>query len=371
MKKISAILALVLCVCMLAGCAGTPVVYYTNCTCPVEAHQDVQVQAPAETEAPAATQAPVQEVAAEGAVKTGMALVAGMGKSASASEEGNGKADYDVTIVAVTVDDNGVIQSCIIDGIATSVEFDATGAIVTDLTKPVQTKNELGPDYNMVAWGQAIAEWDEQAAALAAFAVGKTAEELRYGAVDETGYAPEGSDLATSATIYLGGYVSAIEVAVANAQHLGAQAGDELKLAVTVKNSSSTAASADAAGLAQLDVDAAVVTMKDGVITSCMIDSAQAKVNFDTVGTITTDITAPVKTKNELGPDYNMVAWGQAIAEWNEQAASFASYVTGKTPADVAGIAVDEQTAPVDADLAASVTIKIGGFQALIAKAAQ
>ena len=87
MKKISAILALVLCVCMLAGCAGTPVVYYTNCTCPVEAHQDVQVQAPAETEAPAATQAPVQEVAAEGAVKTGMALVAGMGKSASASEE--------------------------------------------------------------------------------------------------------------------------------------------------------------------------------------------------------------------------------------------------------------------------------------------
>ena len=65
-----------------------------------------------------------------------------------------------------------------------------------------------------------------------------------------------------------------------------------------------------------------------------------------------------------------MKAWGGAIAEWNEQAASFAAYVTGKTAAEVAGIAVAEGK-PADADLAASVTIAIGGFQALIAKALQ
>ena len=47
------------------------------------------------------------------------------------------------------------------------------------------------------------------------------------------------------------------------------------------------------------------------------------------------------------------------------------AYVTGKTAADVAGIAVNEKTAPTDADLTASVTIKIGGFQDLVAKAAQ
>ena len=64
-----------------------------------------------------------------------------------------------------------------------------------------------------------------------------------------------------------------------------------------------------------------------------------------------------------------MKAWGGAIAEWNEQAASFAAYITGKTAADVAGIAVDETTKPTDADLLTSVTIKIGDFQALIAKA--
>ena len=80
---------------------------------------------------------------------------------------------------------------------------------------------------------------------------------------------------------------------------------------------------------------------------------------------------APVLTKNQLGEGYNMKAWGQAIAEWNEQAASFASYVTGKTAAEVSGIAVDEGTKPTDADLVSSVTIAIGGFQALIAKACQ
>ena len=63
-----------------------------------------------------------------------------------------------------------------------------------------------------------------------------------------------------------------------------------------------------------------------------------------------------------------MVAWGGAVAEWNEQAASFAAYVTNKTAADVAGIAVEEGK-PTEADLVSSVTIRIGDFQALIAKA--
>jgi hypothetical protein len=66
-----------------------------------------------------------------------------------------------------------------------------------------------------------------------------------------------------------------------------------------------------------------------------------------------------------------MKAWAGAKYEWNEQAANFAAYVTGKTAAQVAGIAIDEGTKPTDADLSASVTIAIGGFQALIAKACQ
>ena len=133
---------------------------------------------------------------------------------------------------------------------------------------------------------------------------------------------------------------------------------------------SSKSADAENAGLAQLDVDVAALTMNGDVITSCYIDSLQAKVSFGADGVITTDLTAPVQTKNELGEAYNMKLYGGAQYEWNEQAASFAAYVTGKTAADVAGIAVSEGK-PADADLSATVTIAIGGFQALIAKAAK
>ena len=52
----------------------------------------------------------------------------------------------------------------------------------------------------------------------------------------------------------------------------------------------------------------------------------------------------------------------------NEQAQALADYVVGKTADEVLGIAVDEATKPAEADLASSVTISIGGFQALLEK---
>ena len=344
MKKLFAIFSLVLCLSLLAGCAGTTVVY-TDCTCD-GLHTNVEVT---ETTVPA-----------EGALKTGLAILASA-TTENASAEANGKASYDVSIVAVLVDDNGVIVDCIIDSLGADVTFDATGAITGGVSAEVLTKNELGFDYNMVAYtsGKAVGEWFEQAAALANYAKGKTVEEVLSAIDSETGLATD-VDLATSATIKLGGYVEALKVAVNNAQHLGAQAGDELKLA-------SINAVTEAGGL---NCDAVALTMKDGVITSCYIDSLQAEVVINEDGTAAA---GKMKTKNDLGFDYNMELFtnGAAVGEWFEQAASFCAYVTGKTPAEVAGIAVTESTTPADADLATSVTIKIDGFQALIAKASK
>ncbi len=348
MKKIAIFALLALVLGLLAGCAGD-IVVIGGCTCPTGG-----------TNNPPAPTHPVTE----GSLKTGLAIVTDISKSKNAEV-----VEYDVTLVAVLVDENGVIRDCVIDSIGAKVNMDAAGAITSDINASVQTKNELGDDYGMVAWGGAVAEWYKQADALAQFAVGRTVEELKNGAVSESGYAPEGSDLASCATIYLGGYVSAIEKAVENARHLGAQTGDELRLAAMPSLKSSVSATAEKAGTAQLDCDVTALTVKDGVITGCYIDSLQAKVSFGTDGVISTDLTAPVATKNELGDKYGMVAWGGAVAEWNTQAASFAAYVTGKTAAQVAGIAVNEGTKPTDADLSASVTIAIGGFQALIAKA--
>ncbi len=361
MKKHISILTLILCFCLLAGCAGTPVIYHTDCDCP-EAGGTVAPTPTPNTPAP------------DGGLHTGLAISTSIRESFSATAEKAGEGKYDVTMVAVLVDNDGVIRDCIIDGIAASVKFGTNGQIVADQTAP-QTKNELGDAYGMGAISGIGAEWDKQAKALADFAVGKTVKQLKEGAIDETtGKAPAGSDLASSATIYLAGYVSAIETAVKNASYLGAKTGDQLCMAAQTAIGSSVSATAEKSGTTQLDVDVTALTMRDGVITSCTIDSVQAKVSFDASGVITTseaDLKAAVKTKNELGADYNMVAWGGAKAEWNEQAAAFAAYVTGKTPAEVAGIAVNEGTKPTDADLSASVTIAIGGFQALIQKAAK
>lgn len=350
MKKCVAILmAMVLALGLLAGCSGEP----------------VSAPSTAATEAPSVTEAP----ASDAAVKTGLYVGASVSESKSAAAEENGQAKFDVTLVAVTVSDEGVIESCVIDSIPATVKFDASGVITSDISAAVPTKNELGDSYGMKAYAGSKYEWNEQVAALAAYAVGKTVEELKNGAVDETGHAAD-ADLASTATIYLGGYVSAIEAAVNNAQHLGASSGDKLVLASLNSVGSSKNAEGDKAGTAQLDADVTAVTMNDGVITSCYIDSVQAKVNFDTTGTITTDLTSPILTKNEMGEGYGLKAYAGSKYEWNEQAAAFSAYVTGKTAEEVAGIAVNEKTAPADADLAATVTISIAGFQALIAKAA-
>ena len=277
MKKIAFILIFALMLALLAGCAGT-VVVVGGCTCPTGGHNHVTPTDPKPT-----------HPAPEGALKTGLAVVTSVAKSENAKV-----ADYDVTLVAVLVDDEGVIQDCIIDSIGAKVEFDATGTITSDVAAAVKTKNELGDDYGMVAWGGAIAEWYKQADALAQFAVGKTVKELKEGAIDETGKAPAGSDLASSATIYLGGYVSAIEAAVNNAKHLGAQGGDELRLAAVPSMKSSVSATAEKAGTAQLDCDVTALTVKDGVITSCYIDSLQATIAFRSVFGTMLDLTPTV-----------------------------------------------------------------------------
>lgn len=354
-KSIAILMAMVLLLSVLAGCSGKPAVAPTTAA----------TEAPSATEAHAATEAP----ASAAAVKTGLYVGASVSDSKSATAEENGQAKFDVTIVAVTVSDEGTIESCVIDSIPATVKFDASGAITSDISAAVPTKNELGEGYGMKAYAGSKYEWNEQVAALAAYAVGKSVEELKKGAVDETGHAAD-ADLASTATIYLGGYVSAIEAAVNNAQHLGAVSGDKLVLASLNSVGSSKNPEGDKAGTAQLDADVTAMTMNGDVITSCYIDSIQAKVNFDTTGTVTTDLSAPILTKNALGESYGLKAYAGSKFEWNEQAAAFAAYVTGKTAQEVAGIAVNEKTAPADADLAATVTISIAGFQALIAKAA-
>lgn len=357
-KRIPALLLAVLLLAMLLAGCGTTVVVGPEGDKPT-ATDPAETQ-PAETQ-PAGGGAPV---------KTGLAVVADLGSSKDASAEGDGLAQSDIVLIAVTVDGDGVIDDCVIDAVQAKIGFDAAGKLTTDLSTTFPSKNELGDDYGMRKASSISKEWNEQMAALADYAVGKKASELKGVAVDETGKAGD-ADLAASVTLYIGSYVDGIVAAADNAQELGAAKGDRLGLASVTNMSKSKDASAEGDGLAQAYSTFAAVTFNGDTVTSCYIDAVQANVNFDTAGKITTDLTASPKTKNQLGDDYGMRKASSIGKEWNEQAAGFCAYVAGKTVSEIKGLAVDEGGKASDADLAATITVGIGEFQELIEKAAQ
>ncbi len=361
--KLKQISALLLCAALmlsaLAGC-GTTVV--------VGPEGDKPAATPGTPDAPGTESTPAGGDTVP--VKTGLAVLADISGSKDASAEGDGAAQSEVLLVAVTVGDDGVIDDCVIDMVQAKIGFSASGALTTDPATSFPSKNELGDSYGMRKASSIGKEWNEQLAALADYAKGKTVEELKTMAVGEDGKAGD-VDLVASVTLYIGSFVGGIEDAAANATHLGAAKGDRLGLASETSMSKSKDAADGKDGVAQAYATAAAVTFSGGTVTSCYIDAVQANVNFDASGKITTDLTAAPQTKNQLGDGYGMRKASSIGKEWNEQATAFCDYVTGKTVDEVKGLAVSEDGKAAGADLAASVTIGIGEFQALIEKASK
>lgn len=291
-------------------------------------------------------------------VKTGVSFVTNM----AGSETGSIKVN--VYMTAVTVDDNGVIDACVIDNLTAGITFDATGKLTSDVTAPVLSKNDLGDAYGMRVASSINAEWNEQAAAFANYCVGKTIDELKGMALTEDGK-PADADLAAGCTLATYNFLPYVEEAVNNATHRGAKKGDTLKLVHSSSTAGSKDATAEAEGQTQLVTNVAAVTFDGDVITSCFIDCVDATVKFNAAGQITGGPRDTVTSKYALKEGYNMKTYGGATYEWFEQADNFSAYVVGKTVADVTGIAVTEGK-PADADLAATVTIAIGDFQKLI-----
>lgn len=106
-KKLALVLVLALAVFAFAACGG-------DTTPPVEDPET-----------------PETPVAGE-AVKTGYAVISKAAKSADAGDA-DGLAQADSTIVAVTVDENGVLTNVAIDHAQTKINFSKDGKIVTPL----------------------------------------------------------------------------------------------------------------------------------------------------------------------------------------------------------------------------------------------
>ncbi|MDO5408238.1 MAG: FMN-binding protein [Eubacteriales bacterium] len=302
----------------------------------------------------------------EGGLRMGLATVHSMKKSKDAGEK-DGNAQVDSVVAAVIIDQEGRVVECKLDTAQNKMAFTAEGKVV--MKDEFKTKRELGDEYGMKAAFAIGKEWYEQADAFEAYVTGKTAKEIEGIAVDDA-TKPTDADLASGVTVSIGSYQQAVVEAMKNAEEIGTQEGDKLGLAVITNMNKSKDAEADKEGQCQAySTYMAVSVDADGVITGSLIDASQGTVKFDATGKITSDIESGVKTKRQLGDDYGMRKASAIGKEWYEQADAFEDYMVGKTAEEVAGIAVDADTKPTDADLASSVTMSIGGLQQLAVKA--
>jgi hypothetical protein len=330
-------------------------------------------QSPAGSSSPSGSKAPSASASSSpstsaGSAKTGLAVITSLSKSTDAGEK-DGLAQIDATVVAVLVDKDGKIMKCAIDGVQAKIYFDDKGQLVTPPETIFKTKNELKEEYGMKKASGIGKEWYEQAEAFAAYVEGMTAEEVKEIKVDEQNY-PTQTDLKASVTISIGGFMEGIEKAVGMAQEGGASEADKLSLGIVTDMRKSVSAEGDKLGLAQAySTFAAVTRDAGGKISGCILDAVQANINFDAKGKITTILSETPQTKNELGESYGMKEASGIKKEWNEQAAEFAKYVTGKTADEIKGIAVDDAGYPLSSDIKASVTISIAGFLAALQKA--
>ena len=272
--------------------------------------------------------------------------------------------------MTVSIDQDGKIIACAIDAVQAKIDFDDKGMLTTPADTAIKTNNELGDDYGLKEVSGIGKEWYEQAAAFAQYVKGMTTEEVGNIKVDEQNY-PTEADLKATVSMSIGNFIKGIEKAAANAKEGGAAQSDKLSLGIVSTMSESVSAGEGEEGLAQVTTTTAALTRDaGGKISSCVIDEVQSSVNFTAQGKITTDLAEQPQSKNELKEAYGMKETSGIDKEWYEQAEAFAQYVTGKTPEEVAGIAVDDKGYAVAEDIKSSVVIPIKDFIAAIGKAA-
>ena len=330
------------------------------------------------SQAPAATEAPAAEAPAAEAPAAETEYTLGMGVVTSFDSSDTGKAQIDNTVAAVVTDAEGKIVLCRID--CPQNKMDVTdGNVTTGNEYP--TKMEKGDAYGMVQFGNAIAEWDAQTKAVEEFVVGKTVAEVvgletkehngHNVAVDETLYAGCTMDITAfqAAVEKAGNDPWAVTFTTADAFTLG--------VAAITTDADSTVPTAEEDGVVKMYTEfGAAVVGADGKILAALNDAIQPNITVNTAGEIVE--TAFGGTKRELGDDYNMAKYADpaAVGEWYQQAAAFEAYCIGKTPAEVVGMPLGENshgynTAPAVEELKTTCTISVTDFLAALAKAAE
>lgn len=298
----------------------------------------------------------------------------GMGVSVSTNSTKDGHAQVDATVATVVLDADGKIVACRLDCAQNKMDVE-DGEVNTEAT--FETKRELRERYNMVAFSDATREWFEQAEAFEAYVVGKTADEVENMETKEhNGHNVTVDDtLFASCSIDITAFKAAIVKACRDekGQTFTAAGTFTLGLAAISDASESTSVTDDEDAVVKMYTEfGATVVGEDGKIIAAITDMIQPQIKMDEDGKVT-DIVFK-GTKRELGADYGMVAYGNAIAEWDAQAQAFANYTVGKTAEEVAAIETKVNdhgySVPADETLLASCTMQVTGMMAVLALAA-
>ena len=283
------------------------------------------------------------------ALKFGVGIVVSYGDAKDADGDTNGECKAETTAVAVLLDDAGKIVDIAIDSVDAKAAWTSEG--VASATEEVKTKYELGTAYNMAAYGKKhdgtdgkVLEWFEQIDAFVATAKGKTLDEVKAFVGEDT--YTTGDLAAAGCTISVGSIMAALEEAVKNAAASEATAEDTVKIAFATSVENTDATEEKEGSVEFEETIVAAVTDKDGKVVVAKTDCAVVTATFDTKGVATVDTTAEIKTKLDLGTDYNMAAYGKkhdgsdgAVKEWFEQAAAFDAALVGKTASEFASLA--------------------------------
>ena len=310
--------------------------------------------------------AKAQVVKTAGITKLGLGHIV-TNKSTEATADAPAKGSVDTVVAVVALDKTGKVVKSTLDVIQASAAFDAKMQITSDIAAPVQTKVEKGDAYGMKKASQIGKEWYEQAAEFEKWAVGKSLDQIKGIAVDETGHVTD-ADLAALVTVGVTDYIAAYEEAFKNAVDVKTLGGTQLGLGHDAKVSASKGLD-EAAGTTPVFANditlAATLYDNTGKITATYIDTLQLKVNFDKDGKITG---SALESKIELGDRYAMGAASSIGKNWDAQIVDFGKYIVGKTAEEVTALPLDEEFHATDADLISAVTIKLNSYLPIVAE---
>lgn len=305
-------------------------------------------------------------------LKMGMGVYSYYDTVRNAEADSDGNVEMAQTVAAVLVDKDGKIVACDIDSVVATGNFTSSGKFIS--AEEFKSKDELGDNYGMVAYGKAKKEWYAQADAFCSLAIGKTLDEVK--ALEASGGKGNDDVISAGCTITVSDFVKAIEKAVNTATACNAGKKDTVKIGIVAAQTVSDCkdATADADGVCVVDSAFSAVALKGDKVTAMLSDALTAKFTFDVKGVSTTKTDAEIVTKKDAGANYGMSKYGTdlnkdgTVKEWFEQADAFNAACVGKTADEISALAINGYG--VDSLQSAGCTIAISDMVKAAVKAA-